>query len=71
MSSIVEKISDGLNVAATEIMLLRDQLKFEQAENKKFRESLERIAICDWPGPHPLELSRADWMQQIAKEALK
>ena len=40
-------------------------------EIAKLRAALERIRECDWPGPHPLELSRADWMQQIAKEALE
>ena len=71
MSSIVKKMSNGLDAAATEIMLLREQLKFEQAENKKFREVLERIALCDWPGLAPGIYSRADWMQQIAREALE
>lgn len=34
-------------------------------------DSLRRIADCDWPGPLPLVSSRADWMQNIAKEALE
>jgi hypothetical protein len=71
MSSIVEKMSSGLDIAATEIMLLRECLEFQQQESRKFREALERIALCDWPGPLPLKLSRADWLQEIAKEALK
>jgi hypothetical protein len=62
---------ENLDPVATEIMLLRDQLKFEQVESKKFREALERIALCNWPGPHPIELSRADWMQQVVREALE
>ena len=34
--------------------------------------ALRRIAVCDWPGPYPQPIfSRADWMQQIAQEALK
>lgn len=32
--------------------------------------ALKRIADADWPGPIPLVASRADWMQEIAKEAL-
>ena len=46
MSSIVEKMSNNLDAAASEIMLLREQLEFEQKENRKFREALERIAVC-------------------------
>lgn len=33
--------------------------------------ALKRIADADWPGPIPLVASRADWMQEIAKEALQ
>ena len=40
-------------------------------EIAKLRVALERIRDCDWPNPHPLVLSRADWMQEIAKEALE
>jgi hypothetical protein len=38
---------------------------------EKLETALKQIQDCDWPGPHPLEPSRADWMQQIAREALK
>lgn len=69
--SIVEKMSNGLDAAAAEIMLLREQLEFEQKENRKFREALERIALCDWPGSAPGIYSRADWMQQVAREVLE
>jgi hypothetical protein len=69
--SNVEKMSSGLDIAATEIMLLRECLEFQQKESRKFREALERIVLCNWPGPHPLELSRADWMQRVAREALE
>lgn len=34
-------------------------------------DSLNRIADCGWPGPSPEITSRADWMQQTAREALE
>ena len=40
-------------------------------EIANLRAALERIRDCDWPGPTPLVYSRADWMQQVAKEALE
>jgi len=36
-----------------------------------FKRALERIRDCQWPGPTPLVASRADWMQEVAKEALE
>ena len=33
--------------------------------------ALKKIKDCDWPAPIPLVASRADFMQQIAKEALE
>ena len=41
----------------------------EQAEKLKI--ALTQIAECQWPGPIPLAASRADYMQEIAKNALK
>ena len=38
---------------------------------EKLKTALRQIADCDWPGPLPLVPSRADWMQNIAKEALE
>ena len=38
---------------------------------EKLETALKKIRDCDWPGPHPLEPSRADWMQQIAQKALE
>jgi hypothetical protein len=49
-----------------------DKLMQEAAQRIEMLElALRRIALCDWPGPLPLKLSRADWLQEIAKEALK
>jgi hypothetical protein len=62
--SIVEKMSNGLDAAATEIMLLREQLEREQKKNRKFREALERIALCDW-------IDTTYKLREIAKEALE
>lgn len=41
------------------------------AKVAKLEAALERIRDCDWPGPLPLVPSRADWMQQVAKNALE
>lgn len=71
MSSIVEKMSNGLDAAATEIMLLREQLEFEQAENKKYRNALERIAVCVWDSKTNTAPTLAGWMQAIAREVLE
>lgn len=49
-----------------------DCLVLEAADRiEKLEAALKRIRDCDWPGPLPLVPSRADWMQQIAKEALE
>jgi hypothetical protein len=40
-------------------------------QSDTFKSALEHIRDCDWAGPHPLGLSRADWMEQIAREALE
>jgi hypothetical protein len=49
-----------------------DCLVLEAADRiEKLEAALERIRDCDWPGPLPLVPSRADWMQQIAREALE
>jgi hypothetical protein len=37
----------------------------------KLRVALELIRDCDWPGPASFMGSRADWMQKLAREALK
>jgi hypothetical protein len=51
---------------------LTDTLLLLAAERIKALEAaLQKIVKCDWPGPHPLEPSRADWMQEVAKEALE
>jgi len=71
MSSIVEKMSAGLEAAAVEIMLLREQLQFEQQENRKLRNALERIAVCVWDSKTNTTPTLAGWMQQVAREALK
>lgn len=48
-----------------------DQLLLEAAQELiRLRAALQRIADCDWPGPRNV-LSRADFMQEIAKEALQ
>jgi hypothetical protein len=38
---------------------------------KKLEYALERIRDCDWPGPASFMGSRADWMQKLAREALR
>ena len=49
-----------------------DCLVLEAADRlEKLEHALKCIRDCDWPGPLPLVLSRADWMQNIAKEALE
>lgn len=51
---------------------LTDTLLLLAAERiKNLEAALRQIADCDWPGPLPLVPSRADWMQNIAKEALE
>lgn len=50
--------------------VLRDALKIAEKRIEMLTFALERIAACDWPGPHGVP-SRADWLQEIAKEALK
>jgi hypothetical protein len=50
---------------------LKALLKDEEKRTEMLTFALERIAACDWPGPSPLVRSRADWMQEIAREALK
>jgi hypothetical protein len=51
--------------------ILNSDLEDAEAQIEKLETALRRIALCDWPGPIPLKLSRADWLQEIAKEALK
>ena len=46
-------------------------LKEQEKRTEMLTFALERIAACEWPGPSPLVRSRADWMQEIAREALK
>jgi hypothetical protein len=56
--SIVEQLQSSLTEADQRI----DELEL----------ALRRIAVCDWPGPYPQPIfSRADWMQGVAKDALK
>jgi len=38
---------------------------------KKLETALKQIKECDWPGSGPEIYSRADWMQQVAREALE
>lgn len=50
--------------------VLRDALTVAEKRIEMLALALDRIAACDWPGPHGTP-SRADWLQNIAKEALK
>jgi hypothetical protein len=51
---------------------LTDTLLLLAAERIKALEAaLQKIVKCDWPGSAPGIYSRADWMQQIAREALE
>ena len=71
-STVDEVKTDKLmREAADRIELLASELKDEQKRIEMLTFALERIANADWPGPIPLVASRADWMQQIAKEALQ
>lgn len=71
MSSIVERMSAGLEAAAVKIMLLCEQLQFEQQENRKLRNALKQIRDCTWDGKTNTAPTLAGWMQQVAREALE
>lgn len=67
-----EKYMRDPELADSIIKALRDDLKEAEKRVEVLTVALERIAVCDWPGPYPQPIfSRADWLQQIAKEALK
>jgi hypothetical protein len=66
-----EKWRRDPDLAESIITALRQDLKDAEKRIEMLQFALERIALCDWPGPLPLKLSRADWLQEIAKEALK
>lgn len=51
--------------------LLNDDLDLAEHRIRQLEIALETIRDCDWPGPASFLGSRADWMQHIAREALK
>jgi|APGre2960657404_1045060.scaffolds.fasta_scaffold190196_2 hypothetical protein len=53
--------------------ILNSDLDEAEARIEKLEIALRKIVICDWPGPYPQPIirNRAEWMQDIAKEALK
>ena len=59
------------DLAQSIVEKLQLSLAEEQARVDKLEIALERIIACDWPGPTPLVASRADWMQEVAREAQK
>jgi hypothetical protein len=69
MSSIVEKMSAGLEAAAAEILLLRETLEYEQTENKKLREALWQIAAGALPASGD-STTRVEFLRSKAREAL-
>jgi hypothetical protein len=68
-----EKYRRDPDLAESIIETLRQDLKDAEKRIEMLELALERIVICDWPGPYPEPIirNRADWMQEIAKEALK
>ena len=66
-----EKYRRDPDIAESIIETLREDLEDAEKRIEMLELALRRIALCDWPGPLPLKLSRADWLQEIAKEALK
>ena len=59
------------DLAQSIVEALQLSLAEAQARVDKLEEALERIRDCLSPGSLPYTQSRADWMQQIAKGALK
>lgn len=51
--------------------VLNSDLDEAEARIEKLEAALQRIALCNWPGLAPEIYIRADWMQQIAREALE
>lgn len=82
MSDLIFRLKEGTPYAAKrwsgdcgEMSLIdeaaTDQLLLEAAQELiRLRAALQRIADCDWPGP-PNVLSRGDYLQKIAREALQ
>lgn len=68
MSTWREKYMRDPELADSIITTLRSDLDEAEVRVKKLEYALERIRDCQWPGPTP---NRADYMQNIAKEALK
>jgi hypothetical protein len=66
-----EKYRRDPDLAESIIEALKQDLEDAEKRIEMLELALRRIALCDWPGPLPLKLSRADWLQEIAKEALK
>lgn len=66
-----EKCRRDPDLAESIIETLKQDLEDAEKRIEMLELALRRIAICDWPGPLPLKLSRADWLQEIAKEALR
>jgi hypothetical protein len=66
-----EKYRRDPDLAESIIETLKQDLEDAEKRIEMLELALRRIALCDWPGPLPLKLSRADWLQEIAKEALK
>ena len=66
-----EKYRRDPDLAESIIETLRQDLEEAEKRIETLELALRRIALCDWPGPLPLKLSRADWLQEIAKETLK
>jgi hypothetical protein len=66
-----EKYRRDPDLAESIIETLKQDLEDAEKRIETLELGLRRIALCDWPGPLPLKLSRADWLQEIAKETLK
>ena len=66
-----EKWKRDPDLAESIIETLKQDLEDAEKRIEMLELALRRIALCDLPGPLPLKLSRADWLQEIAKEALK
>lgn len=68
-----EKYRRDPDLAESIITTLKTDLDEAEARIEKLEIALRKIVICDWPGPYPQPIirNRAEWMQDIAKEALK